>query len=135
VTPDSGLFHLSAAVHVPAVGLFGSTRADQISKHYPLHKTIWPKDAPRTHKCKPPCMMFEWLGCDNQCRTQGCEILQKITTDAVLDAVQTLSRSRCACYNPPAQGGDGMLPKNATDVDGADIVRKGRAEGKLLTDS
>ena len=39
VTPDSGLFHLSAAVHVPAIGLFGSTHADQIAKHYPLHKT------------------------------------------------------------------------------------------------
>ena len=53
-----------------------------------LHKTIWPKDAPRAHKCKPPCMMFEWLGCDNQCRTQGCEVLQKITVEEVLGAVQ-----------------------------------------------
>ena len=89
VTPDSGLFHLSAAVHVPAIGLFGSTHADQISKHYPLHKTIWPRDGEkRAHKCKPPCMMFEWLGCDNQCRTQGCEVLQKITTEEVLNAVK-----------------------------------------------
>jgi len=88
VTPDSGLFHLSAAVGVPAVGLFGSTHADQIAKHYPLHKTIWPKDTPREHRCTPPCMMFEWLGCDNRCRTQGCEILQKITTEEVLNAVK-----------------------------------------------
>ena len=88
VTPDSGLFHLSAAVGVPAVGLFGSTHAYQIAKHYPLHKTLWPRDAPRDHKCKPPCMMFEWLGCDNECRTKGCEILQKIAVEEVLDAVQ-----------------------------------------------
>jgi len=33
-------------------------------------------------------MMFEWLGCDNQCRTQGCEVLQKITTEEVLNAVK-----------------------------------------------
>jgi hypothetical protein len=33
-------------------------------------------------------MMFEWLGCDNDCRTQGCEILQKITVEEVLNAVQ-----------------------------------------------
>lgn len=36
VTPDFGLFHLSAAVHVPAIGLFGSTHAEHIFKHYPL---------------------------------------------------------------------------------------------------
>jgi hypothetical protein len=70
---------------VPAIGLFGSTHAGQISKHYPLHKTLCPRDAPRDHKCTPPCMMFEWLGCDNHCRTQGCEILQKVTTVVAYD--------------------------------------------------
>ena len=96
VTPDFGLFHLSAAVHVPAIGLFGSTHADQIAKHYPLHKTLWPRDAPRDHKCKPPCMMFEWLGCNTDYRTQGCEILQKITVEEVLKAMEILrSTSKC----------------------------------------
>jgi hypothetical protein len=33
-------------------------------------------------------MMFEWLGCDNRCRTQGCEVLQKIATEEVLNAVK-----------------------------------------------
>jgi hypothetical protein len=44
----------------------------------------------REHKCRPPCMMFEWLGCDNQCWTQGCEIIQKIRTEDVVNGVQTL---------------------------------------------
>ena len=55
-------------------------------------RRIWPRDAPRAHKCKPPCMMFEWLGCDNECRTQGCEVLQKITTEEVLNAVKERTR-------------------------------------------
>ena len=53
---------------------------------------VMPRDAPRAHKCKPPCMMFEWLGCDSECRTQGCEVLQKITTEEVLNAVKERTR-------------------------------------------
>ena len=37
---------------------------------------------------KPPCMMFEWLECDNQCRTRASEFSEKITVEEVLGAVQ-----------------------------------------------
>jgi len=84
VTPDSGLFHLSAAVDVPAVGLFGSTSAVQTAKHYPKHKVIWPKDNKREKKCLVPCHGFQWCGCDETCRDKGCEILGKIKVQEVL---------------------------------------------------
>jgi len=87
VTPDSGLFHLSAAVGAPAVGLFGSTSAVQTAKHYPQHKVIWPKDAPREHKCNAPCMSFQWCGCEQKCHENGCEILAKIKVQEVLDMI------------------------------------------------
>ena len=48
-------------------------------------KTIWPKDAPREHKCDAPCMGFPWLGCDEACRKNGCEILSKFGVQEVLD--------------------------------------------------
>jgi len=85
VTPDSGLFHLSAAVNTPAIGLFGSTSAVQTAKHYPLHRCIWPKDAPRKKKCLTPCHSFQWCGCDETCRDNGCEILATIKVQEVLD--------------------------------------------------
>ena len=94
VTPDSGLFHLAAAVETPALGLFGSTSAEQTAKHYPLHKTIWPKDEPREKECRTPCYCFEWCGCDEACAENGCEILSKITVPDVLEAVTPMLKNR-----------------------------------------
>ena len=47
------------------------------------------KDAPREHKCNAPCMGFQWLGCDEKCHENGCEILTTIKVQDVLDMVQT----------------------------------------------
>ena len=92
VAPDSGFFHLSAAVGVPAVGLFGSTSADQIAKFYPLARTIWPKDEPRKKSCKVPCHSFQWCGCDDECHRNGCEVLAKITVEQVLDMLASIRK-------------------------------------------
>ena len=94
VTPDSGLFHLAAAVETPALGLFGSTSAEQTAKHYPLHKTLWPKDEPRGKECRTPCHCFEWCGCDGECAENGCEILSKIMVPDVLDTVRPMLKNR-----------------------------------------
>jgi len=94
VTPDSGLFHLAAAIETPALGLFGSTSAEQTAKHYPLHKTLWPKDEPRAKECRTPCYCFEWCGCDEACAENGCEILSKIAVRDVLEALTPMLKKQ-----------------------------------------
>jgi len=42
IAPDSGLFHLAAAVGTPAVGLFASQSGGIVSRHYPQHTYVQP---------------------------------------------------------------------------------------------
>ena len=94
VTPDSGIFHLAAAVNVPALGLFGSTSADQTAKHYPLSRTLWPTDRPREHRCRVPCHSFGWCGCDEACHEKGCEVLK---ATSVGEVARLVGNTACAC--------------------------------------
>ena len=43
ITPDSGLFHMAAAVDTRALGLFASQPGDVIARHYPLACVLTPE--------------------------------------------------------------------------------------------
>jgi len=51
ICPDSGLFHLAAAVNTPALGLFASQPGALMGKHYPLHSYL----EPDRRQVKAPC--------------------------------------------------------------------------------
>lgn len=94
IGPDSGLYHLAAAVNTPAIGLFGSTSSINTTRPYPLHTGIWEPDPPAHKDCKPPCFSFGWEGCDERCRKgpAGCQILRRIKLTDVMNRIQEIDR-------------------------------------------
>ena len=58
VAPDSGLFHLAAAVGTPCVALFGPTDPRQYMKHYPLASFLWKPGTAQEVGCNCPCLYY-----------------------------------------------------------------------------
>jgi len=87
VTPDSGLFHLAAAVGTPALGLFGPTLGQAIARTYPraqvMQRNAGEFDAPLG--CTYPCYCRGFRGAD-RCQ-QHCRALEAIEPHQVADRV------------------------------------------------
>jgi len=88
VCPDSGLFHLAAAVETPCIGLFGPTLGRSTADHYPLAEVVqrfpgrgW--DAP--NGCLYPCHKHRERG--RAVCLRHCRALEAVTADEVLARV------------------------------------------------
>jgi hypothetical protein len=94
VSPDSGLFHLAAAVDTPALGLFAQQRGDIMARFYPLHDWLSPDpDVATPEGCRWPCYWQRPSFCArNTLRGIGatCPVLAQLLPDAVLRRVAWL---------------------------------------------
>jgi len=84
VGPDSGLFHMAAAVGTPAVGLFGPTGGRLIAKHYPLADVVTAADYSGLG-CRPPCHVSPARGFGACCRDRRCPAMERIEPRVVLE--------------------------------------------------
>lgn len=96
LTGDSGIFHLSAAVGTPVLGLFGQTSGSIMVQGYPpgiahyLTNEEIARGLAATGRCKPPCYGRPNRGCGQDCRLNGCRILNSVQPSVVLEKVVEL---------------------------------------------
>ncbi len=83
--PDSGLFHLAAAVGTPAVGLFGPTGGGLMARHYPLADFVSADVSGMA--CDPPCHVSPKRGFLQTCRDGRCPAMTRIDGRVVLERV------------------------------------------------
>jgi len=98
ISPDSGLFHLAAAVDAPALGLFAQQRGDIMARFYPRHDWLSPDPRAATPEgCRWPCYWNRpWFCSRNTMRGVGvtCPVLAQLLPDVVLRRVDSLMRER-----------------------------------------
>ncbi len=91
VCPDSGLFHLTAAVDTPALGLFASQPGKVMSHFYPLHHYIEPDRKIVKAPCKHwPCIWRRLPECRPSIAKETCRVLRQLTLQEVLTRVLTI---------------------------------------------
>jgi ADP-heptose:LPS heptosyltransferase len=90
VTPDSGLFHLAAAVDTPALGLFASQSGEIMSRWYPKARPLSPaRDVPKPEGCEWPCFWRRPRPCQREVLKRDgrtCPVLAELNPVSVLNA-------------------------------------------------
>ena len=111
IGPDSGLYHLAAAVGTPAVGIFGSQSAGITGRYYPRHTWVSPPDAFRCpNGAAWPCFWKRPPECARRSLHDAgrtCPALAAITVEEVYDAAAAWVRSPALAVPdgpPPAAG-------------------------------
>lgn len=98
ISPDSGLYHLAAAVGTPALGLFAQQRGDVMARFYPHHDWLSPEPNTTGPKgCRWPCYWSRpWFCARNTLRGAGatCPVLAQLLPHAVLQRADSLLRKR-----------------------------------------
>ena len=97
LTVDSGLYHLAAVLHTPAVAVCGCTGGEYLSRSYPLGEHIAPTlEQHEGLECDRPCYFTSCWRQRNTCKTEGCIAMHRIGTqqivDRVFEAVSVLER-------------------------------------------
>lgn len=118
ITPDSGIYHLAGAVGTPALGIFGNTNGEIISRIWrptgyhiskaeaDLDRDLLPAD------CKPPCYGFRDRGAAIECRKNGCGAAHQITVEEVHAKAHEIIAEHWPNRRDgglPAEGGAGVL--------------------------
>ena len=84
VTVDSALWHLTAALGIPTVGIFGPTDGQVASQTYPFHTAL---DG-YSSSCELACNYSRMKHWSRRCRETGCSRLRKHTVEDIASAVQ-----------------------------------------------
>ena len=85
ICPDSGLFHLAAAVNTPALGLFASQPGDIMAEYYPLHSHIEPDRDKVNGRCPHwPCIWKRMPQCRPMKAKDTCAVLRQLPVIDVL---------------------------------------------------
>lgn len=98
IGPDSGLYHLAAAVDAPALGLFAQQRGDVMARFYPHHD--WLSPDPNTagpEGCRWPCYWRRPWFCARHRLVEAratCPVLAQLLPHAVLQRADSLLRKR-----------------------------------------
>ena len=95
LAPDSGLFHVAAAVGAPCVALFGPTDPEQYARVYPRARFLWARDEARAIAgCDCPCLFSESRGFRPRVCLEEGACMAAIAPRAALDAVLAAVDSR-----------------------------------------
>jgi len=85
VCPDSGLYHLAAAVNTPALGLFASQPGRVMKQFYPLHYYIEPDREKVIAPCRRwPCIWKRLPECRPHAAKETCRVLRQLSVREVL---------------------------------------------------
>lgn len=95
ITPDSGLLHMSSALGIPTLSLWGSTSPTVTLKQYSQAEFIWKDNhEKKPFDCKVPC--YSMRGCLSGRCINSCMILKETSISEVgARALETLRKISC----------------------------------------